>query len=75
MGDEAIPWMTSTGKPKKFLLHMARIGDDWAGTAICINQDERIRFASLTELLDWLDRFEGDAPSGLTAADPATDEE
>jgi hypothetical protein len=73
MSSETVP--ERTGRPKKFLLHMARIGDEWAGTAICINKDERIRFATINELLEWLDRFEGDSPPACSAADTERDEE
>jgi len=43
-------------KPQKVLLHMAQNDDGWAGKAIYFDRDEEFNFASLEELVDWLNR-------------------
>lgn len=50
------PVLASKSKPHKVLLHMAQNEAGWAGKAIYFDRDEEFNFASLEELVDWLNR-------------------
>jgi hypothetical protein len=41
-------------RPQKVLLHMAKIGDDWAGNATDFKTEEKYKFKNLKELFSWL---------------------
>jgi len=45
-------------KPVKLLLHMAQVGDDWAGKAINISQNGEYQFCSLADLAAWLNQID-----------------
>ena len=43
-------------RPQKVLLHMAKIGDEWAGKATDFKTEEKYKFKNLKELFSWLRR-------------------
>lgn len=43
------------GKPLKFILHMARQDNEWAGKAVSFERNLETKFKNLEELRYWLD--------------------
>jgi hypothetical protein len=41
-------------RPQKVLLHMAKLGGEWAGKATDFSTEENFKFKNLQELFDWL---------------------
>ncbi len=42
--------------PVKILLHMVKVGDEWAGKVTCFTNGEEYLFNNLEELFAWLRR-------------------
>ena len=45
---------STVSKPQKVLLHMAKVGNEWAGKATDFSTEEKYKFKSLKELFSWL---------------------
>ncbi len=45
---------STVSRPQKVLLHMAKVGNEWAGKATDFNTEEKYKFKSLKELFSWL---------------------
>ncbi len=47
---------SSYARPQKFVLYMARKGEDWSGKVQSFDWNEEFKFTSLDDLRDWLNR-------------------
>ena len=43
------------GKPMKFILHMAKQDNEWAGKAVSFEKNKEMKFKSLDEFRNWLE--------------------